>query len=92
MRNATITAASFIALPMSQFRILPRIRFVGSGAMNSITIATTSGRSDTSEKKSQSTTYCAVLGFISEMSFSAMGMNVPGIGEGGAGSDDCDER
>ncbi len=55
------------------------MRRVQSGATSSSTRAVASGSSETSEKKSQSTMYWVALGFSSEMSFSAIGMNAPGL-------------
>ena len=50
-----------------------------SRATNSITMATASGSRDTSEKKTHWTMYSAVLGLVSEMSFSAIAVKPPGL-------------
>src|SRR5438045_1017531 len=77
--SATITDASFIAFFDNQSRAALSTRSARAWATNSMMMARASGSSDTTEKKTQSTTYCAALGLVSEMSFSATGMNAPGF-------------
>ncbi len=90
--RTTITAATVRALRSSQLRTPESTRLVLSRATRRNTRATASGSKDTSEKKSQSTTYWAAVGFVCEMAFSAIGMNAPGIRQRRAGSDDGDGR
>ena len=74
-----MTAATVRALGTSQSRAACKTWWAVVGATTSITSAIARGSSDTNEKKTQSTMYCAALGFVSEMSLRASGMNPPGF-------------
>jgi hypothetical protein len=87
-----MTAATFRPLRSSQSRDACRTRSARSGATKSITIAIANGNNDTSEKKSQSTMYCVVLGLVSEMSLSAKRDKPTRIGERRAGANNRNDR
>jgi hypothetical protein len=78
-RRRMITLATVRARAISKSRARTRRRPAQSRATRSSTSAIASGSSETSVKKTQSTTYCAADGPVSEMLFNASGMKAPGF-------------
>ena len=87
--NKTMTAATCArcgsASPGRQQHARP-----SRAPQTSMTIASTNGNNDTNEKKTHSTTYCVALGWVSEMSFSASGINTARIRQRGARANNGD--